>query len=134
MPNLIKWTRDKKVLHITTSCDTNKECVECCNEILDVLRRKTASGREFLIFMDWTKVNAANVKCVPSVVKFMRDNKENNRQSIRGSAIVMASSGMRAMLNMCFALQKPVTDIKLFKTHQNAYEYINTQTNLMHVQ
>jgi hypothetical protein len=62
----------------------------------------------------------------------MKENKELNRASILGTAIVMASKSMRTMLNMCFAIQKPVTEIKMFKAQPLAYQYI--ETKLPHVQ
>lgn len=125
MPNIIKWTMEKRVLHIVTSCDTKKDCMACCNEIVGVIRDKTQKGHSFMLFMDWTRVNMTNLSCVPVVVKFMKENKEKNRAHIRGTAIVMASKSMRVMLNMCFALQKPVTEIKMFKEQELAYGYIH---------
>jgi hypothetical protein len=122
----------KRVLHIVTRCDTKQECVECCSEIIQVIRDKTGKGYVFLLFMDWTQIKTANLSCVPHIVKFMKENKELNRASILGTAIVMASKSMRTMLNMCFAIQKPVTEIKMFKAQPLAYQYI--ETKLPHVQ
>ena len=124
MPNVIKWTMDKRVLHIATSCDTKQECMKCCQQIVSIIHDKTRGQRQFMLLLDWTRVNAANMSCVPIIVKFMKENKDNNRSHIRGTAIVMAGRAMRAMLNMCFALQKPVTEIKMFKEQPLAYGYI----------
>lgn len=124
MPNVIKWAMDKRVLHIATSCDTKQECMECCRQIVATIHDKTRRGNPFMLLLDWTRVNATNMSCVPIIVKFMKENKEHNRSHIKGTAIVMAGKAMRAMLNMCFALQKPVTEIKMFKEQPLAYGYI----------
>lgn len=127
MPNVIKWTMDKRVLHIVTSCDTKQDCMTCCNEIVSVIRNKTQKGHSFMLFMDWTRVNVANLSCVPVVVRFMKQNKEHNRARINGTAIVMASKSMRGMLNMCFVIQKPVTEVKMFKEQELAYGFIRSK-------
>jgi hypothetical protein len=126
MPTQIKWSRDKRVLYINPRCNSKEECLICCREVIRVLRELTAKRTRFAIFMDWSKVNTSNIKCVSEIVQFMKDNKAQNRECIIGSAIVMASTTMRTLLNMCFAIQRPVTEIKMFKSHTDACSYIET--------
>ncbi len=128
----IQWNDNtKKVLNISVACTNPAECSRICEKVLKKLEKETAKGRKFLIYMDWTNMQSINMKCIPKIVSFMKKNKERNKKHIMGTAIVIHSPAARGFINMCFQLQQPSTEVKLYKNIDSAHEYITSKREVM---
>lgn len=111
---------DNRILFTFTGSPSEEDCkkfFECMDKIY-------SNCKPFIVLFDAAQMKTASYSHIKLFAKYMKERQDLTKKFMKRAAIVANNTVVRAVINTLFKLRKPVTDIKIFKTDEQAKVFL----------
>lgn len=93
--------------------------------LLSPLDALLTGGRPFSVIIDSSRVARVSVDLAMTVARWMKSNRAQISQWLRGTAVIITNNAVHKILNLVFSVQKPTSPLKVVADETLAWEFIH---------